>query len=168
VIDWNTNASALAQTVRANVNALWNPTGGLSPGSANVLQRDSGASSGPVTATVAAHTRRSISPPSLTNHGVVSLTHVLAAAIQNRTLTSLEPSAVVPLLSSSLQWRIRSMSSGPVNATDVGGLEIVVHSRSVTPAKSNDEFPVYHEYELHHNITAGQAGGSTFIVDVDA
>lgn len=55
VIDWNTNATALSNSVRANVNALLNPTGGLPQGSPNVGQpglqgRDVNTTQGPVDA----------------------------------------------------------------------------------------------------------------------
>jgi tyrosinase len=93
------------------------------------------------------------------NHGEVSLTHCLFGASQSGVFANLEPDAVIPFLTKSLNWRARDMEGCEVELDSLAALSIGVGSQVVKRAKFTDEFPTYGELEIYANITAGKPGG---------
>jgi hypothetical protein len=104
--------------------------------------------------------------PSTIISGQVPLTHALAQAVDDGILPNLDPANVVPLLTSSLEWRIQKTDNAAVDAKDLvdgkgkGGLRIGIMSRVVTPRVAADAFPVYGEWTNWPSVTVDKVGGA--------
>jgi hypothetical protein len=100
------------------------------------------------------------------SHSQISLSPVLAYALQHGVISDLDPDAVKPVLLANLNWRVTDASGDDITSNDVVKkirLRIVVVSRTVSPLKvgEDDRFPQYGSWVEHPDLTEEKLGGWT-------
>ena len=90
-----------------------------------------------------------------TVYGQIPLNHALLVAGHS----DLAPSAIVPLLTSQLNWRLQGTDDMPIDIGQVPSLKIHVVGQSVKQRVAEDQFPEYGPLQVYREITVGKAGG---------
>jgi tyrosinase len=91
--------------------------------------------------------------------GHVSLSHILAAGLNRGLIRDLSPQSVVPILKKQLSWNARSAYGCDIDVAALGGLSIIVTSRTAKLATSGNEFPTYGLLHYWPMVTHGKIGG---------
>lgn len=100
-------------------------------------------------------------PPAGQVSSEIAMTHTLAAGVHRGFLKDLSPSSVVPLLRKGLNWRARNAMGEEIPLSTLSGLVISVYSRSVIPANTTDQFPVYGPLQWERSVTKGKPCGAS-------
>lgn len=91
--------------------------------------------------------------------GVIPLTRALRADEQNGLVSLKDEENTKQYLTRNLHWRVTTMDDKDVARDQVPDLKISVVTANVQAAEANDEFPVWGELSVQHDITNGRPAG---------
>ncbi|KAL9031397.1 MAG: hypothetical protein Q9196_000581 [Gyalolechia fulgens] len=90
-----------------------------------------------------------------TLYGQIPLNHALLAAGNS----DLAPSNVIPILTSSLNWRLQNLDDSPLDVGQVPSLKIHTVGQEVKQTARADQFPEYGPLKVFRQVTRGKNGG---------
>ncbi|KAL8944234.1 MAG: hypothetical protein Q9211_000664 [Gyalolechia sp. 1 TL-2023] len=90
-----------------------------------------------------------------TLYGQIPLNHALLAAGNS----DLAPSNVIPILTSSLNWRLQNLDDSPLDVGQVPSLKIHIVGQEVKQTARADQFPEYGPLKVFRQVTRGKYGG---------
>ncbi|KAL8659580.1 MAG: hypothetical protein Q9226_000361 [Calogaya cf. arnoldii] len=91
--------------------------------------------------------------------GQIPLTRALRVDEQKGLLNLTDEAKAKEYLTRNLHWRITTMDDKEVPRDQVPDLKIAVVAANVQAAKANDQFPVWGELKVQHDITNGRPAG---------
>lgn len=99
--------------------------------------------------------------PKLAITGEVPLTTALQGKVATGELAGLDEASVTAYLAKNLNWQVIKGAGEVIAADQVPGLVANVVSATITPALSDDEFPIFGTPTSHPEATSGKPAGAT-------